>query len=295
MANVGNAYVRFYPINGQLSKSKFLEAYSDLKNQLWRSWYYFDEIENCIDVVYPSKSFVRFDLFTDKRIVDNYHIWIRTSDYSCYEDLLGFKSKFYQTTNITVGEKCKIESGFTDEWNFATSCLYSADEILIKFNTTESDYLERLIKSNRYNTIVDKIDDNMEWRCKLMINYFKSSQTSFENDCTGEHIEQNYYESEFGWSDSHIWGIMQNERLIQIKTEFLDCVFQYDKDSKPIKFEETIDELQFLNRNKVVHSFKWKFDSEWNESRWIDKTTSSWDNLINPEFIKFKETYRIKN
>lgn len=295
MANVGNAYVRFYPISGQISKSKFLEAYKDLKNQLWRSWYYFDETENCIDVIYPTKSFVRFDLFTDKRIIDNYHIWIRTSDNSCYEDLLGFKSMHYQTTNKFVDEKCKIESGFTDDWNFATSCLYSADEILIKFNTQETNYLDKFIKSDRYETISKKIDENLEWRLKLMINYFKSSQSSFENDCTDEHIEENYYKSEFGWSDSHIWGLMQNERLVQINTEFLDKVFKYDKESKPLKFEKTIEELQFLNKGKTVQSYKWMLDKEWNEERWIVKTTSDWENLINPEYIKFRERVKKKN
>lgn len=292
MANIGNAYVRFYPVLGLISKNKFLEIYKELKNQLWRSWFYIDESENCIDVVYPTKSFVRFDLFSDKRILDNYHIWIRTSDCSCYEDLLGFKSKSYQSENNIVDEKCKIESGFTDEWNFATSCLYSADEILIKFNTTKSNYLDKLIKSDRYGTIDLTIDENLEWRCKLMINYFKSSQTIFEDDCTGEHIEENYYKSKHGWSDSHIWGIVQNERLIKIKEEFLDHVFQYNSNSKPIRFEKTIEELQFLNKNKIVHSFKWQYDKEWNEYRWIEKTISGWCNLINPEFIKFRETYR---
>ena len=295
MANVGNAYVRLYPVNGKLSRETFIEAYNDLRNQLWRSWFFFDENEICIDVIYPTKSFVNFDLFRDERILNNYHIWIRTSDNSCYEDLLGFKSNYYKTSNEIVDEKCKIESGFSDEWNFATSCLYSADEILIKFNTQETNYLNKLIKSDRYETINKKIDENFEWRYKLMINYFKSSQSSFENDCTGEHIEENYYMSEFGWSDSHIWGLMQNERLIQINKEFLDKVFQYDNESNPIKFEQTIEELQFLSKGKTVQSYKWMLDNEWNEERWIVKTTSDWKNLINPEYIKFREQIKKKN
>jgi len=42
---------------------------------------------------------------------------------------------------------------------------------------------------------------------------------------------------------------------------------------------------------KIVHSFIWKYDETWKEYNWIQKTTSDWENLINPEYIRFKEKY----
>jgi len=241
MGNIKKAYVRLFPVYNKIKKTEFWEIFNDFKKQLTGLWFYFNESENCIEIVYSGKRVLNMDFFTDKRIIEHYHIWIRVADIAYHEDMLGFKSKHFHTSNVTIDNKCKWNIGFSNDWNFATSCLYSADEILIRFNTKKSSYLKKLLKSNKYGNINDIINKDLLWKYKLMITYLKGSQTILENIHNEEPVELDYYSSTNAWCDGDVRGILTNEKLIQIKQEFLDQLFKHDNDAKPIRFEKTIE------------------------------------------------------
>jgi hypothetical protein len=296
MANVVNALARFYPVDGQLNKEHFNTLYGELRNQLWRSWYYFNESERCIDVIYPCKHPVSQDLYENEEILSKYHVWIRVADYSCYEDFIGFKSRTYKPELKKIDYKCHYWAGFTDKWNYASSCFYNADELQIKFNTDNNSFLDKLIQHDMYNQINKELNSDLIWSHKMMIAYMKSSQTTFENDCTGEHIEENYYESEFNWALSHVWATMVNDNRVRLKEEILDPMHKYDENYWTIKIDNSIDEILFKLNDRVVQSFKWiEKENEWNSNHWEERTISNWDNCINPEFIEFRTWYRNKN
>lgn len=296
MANVISAFVRFYPIKGKLNRQHFESCYNKLNKQLWSSYYFFNLNENCVELLYPCKSPVRKDLYENDEILSNYHIWIRVADYACYEDQLGFKSTKYLMPNSIVDEKSKYECGFDNNWNLATSCLYSADELSLVFNTTETNFFERLIRFDSYKTIPVKLDDNKTWTYKLMITYLKSSQIHFENDYTGIHKEIDFYRNNFGLSDSHIWDIMVNQRKINLKENVIDKLFVLNEKNEQIKFDQSIEEIIFKRNNEQIHSIKWINKNEGiDEYGWVQKTSSNWDNIINSEYIEFINWYKINN
>ncbi|MEZ4989362.1 MAG: hypothetical protein R2824_03080 [Saprospiraceae bacterium] len=290
MANIVSAVVRFYPVTGKVNAAHFMNLYEKLNKTLWRSYYFFNTIENCIEILYPCKRPVSKDILENEEIIENYHVWIRVSDFSCYEDFIGFKSQTFKPDLNEVDPKCEYWAGFTPDWNYATSCLYQADELQIRFNTAHSEFLDRIIQHDRYNPISREISPELIWRHKMMFAYLKSSQVRFEDDCTGEHIEENFYDNELGWNDvSSISGIIINDNRIRLQEEFLGLLYKYDQNSNTIRCDKTIEEVSFRLHNKPVQIFKWtEKENEWSRSRWIESTKCDWSNCIDPKFMEFK-------
>ncbi len=297
MANEITAVVRLYPVKGQIDKDEFLRSYESLSQQLWSSYYYFNIQENCIEILYPCKRAISKDLIEDEIINEEYHIWIRISDYSCYEDLIGFKSKSYESNLNNIDNRCRYWGGFNDEWNYASSSLYKADELQIKFNTNSTDFIHQLVQHDRYNEVNKKLNSDLTWSHKMMIVYMKSSQVRFENEYTKQHIECNFYENELGWNDvSCVSGLIINDKRIRLQEEILDQLYKYDEKTNTIKLHSTIDEIEFKLNGDPVQKFIWhtNLPSE-NFSGWLEKTKCDWSNCIDPEFIKFKTWYNNKN
>ncbi|MFM2395331.1 MAG: hypothetical protein RLZZ546_3314, partial [Bacteroidota bacterium] len=186
MANIVSGVAKFYPVNGQLDAELFKFYYSKFQRMLWRSFYFVNKEENCFEILYPCKRPVKVEIYEDKELLENFHMWLRVSDYSCYEDFIGFISKTYKPELNKVDYKCQYDAGFTKNWNYASSCLYMADELVIKFTGNEKGYLDRLIQYDSYNQIDRKLNENNIWSHKMKIVFMKSSQVRFENDCTGE-------------------------------------------------------------------------------------------------------------
>jgi hypothetical protein len=293
MANVVSAVVKFYPVDGVLDVEKFKTHYSEFQSILWRSFYNINKEENCFDLLYPCKRPVRREIYENDELLKNYHIWIRVSDYSCYEDLIGFSSKHYKPGLNKVEYKCKYEAGFTENWNYASSCLYQADELEIKFEGKETGYLDKLIQYDRYNEVNKQLDSTNTWKHKMKIVFMKSSQIRFENDCTGEHLEQNFYDNELIWNDiSSVHGLIINDKRIRLQEEFLDLLYKYDEKTNTIKLDKTINELNFKFNGKKVQTFKWMdIMPESSFSGWLESTKCDWSNCIDPEFIEFKQWY----
>ena len=294
MANVISAVVRLYPINGEIEKDKFMESYTILSQQLWSSYYFFNTIENCIEILYPCKRAISKDLLEDDEINNNYHIWIRVSDYSCYEDLIGFKSSTFKIKLTNVDEKCKYWGGFTDDWNYATSCLYKADELQIKFNSSETNFVNTLVQYDRYHEVNKQITSDLTWSHKMMIVFMKSSQLRFEDDYTKIHTECNFYESELSWNDvSNVSGLIINDNRIRLQEEFLSLLYKYDENTNTIKPDPTIEEVIFKLEGEPVQKFIWRENlPDENFSGWLERTKCDWSNCIDPEFIEFKTWYK---
>lgn len=293
MANVISAVAKFYPVNGELNLEKFENFYSEFQSMLWRSFYYMNKEDNCFEILYPCKRPVRKEIYEDDKILNNYHIWLRVSDYSCYEDLIGFISKTYKSNLNKVEYKCQYEAGYTSNWNYASSCLYQADELEIKFLNNKTDYLDRLIEFDRYNQIDIKLDALNIWKHKMKIIFMKSSQLRFENDCTGEHLNENFNKNELAWNDvSSVSGIILNDNRIKLKEEFLDLLYKYDNNYNTIRLDETIDELNFKLNGKIVQKFKWMNNMpEENRGGWFVSTKCDWSNCVDPEYVEFKTWY----
>lgn len=294
MANIVSAVAKFYPVNGQLDLEQFKFYYSKFQTMLWRSFYYVNKEENCFEILYPCKSPVREEIYEDEELLNNFHMWLRVSDYSCYEDFIGFISKTYKPDLNKVDYKCQYWSGYTRNWNYASSCLYQADELEIRFNGDITEYLDKLVQFDFYNEIDKKLDSENTWKHKMKIVFMKSSQVRFENDCTGEHLNENFYENGLEWNDfSSVHGLILNDKRIRLQKEFLDLLYKYDEDTNTIKLDKTIDELNFRHNGKKVQSFKWmdKMPGD-NFSGWYESTKCDWSNCIDPEFIEFKTWYK---
>ncbi len=293
MANVVSAVAKFYPVNGNLDLAKFKPLYEEFQSILWRSFYFVNKEENCFEILYPCKRPVREEIYENDEILSNYHIWLRVSDYSCYEDFIGLTSKTYKPNSKKVDYKCQYWSGYSDNWNYASSCLYIADELEIKFNTNKTNYLDKLIGFDRYYKIEKELDSKNTWNHKMKIVFMKSSQIRFENDCTGEHINKNIYENEYAWNDvSSVHGIIINDKRIKLQEEFLDLLYKYDEKTNTIKVDKTIDELNFKLNGQKVQSFKWMDEMpEEKFSGWLESTKCDWSNCIDPEYVEFKRWY----
>lgn len=293
MANVVSAVAKFYPVDGVLDLEKFKSYYNEFQSILWRSYYFMNRDENCFELLYPCKSPVRREIYENDELLKNYHMWIRVSDYSCYEDLIGFSSKHYKPELNNVEYKCQYEAGFTNHWNYASSCLYKADELEIKFTRNETGYLDRLIQYDRYNQIDRQLNEKNIWSHKMKIVFMKSSQVRFENDCTGEHLNENFYENELAWNDvSSVHGLIINDKRIRLQEEFLNLLYKYDEKTNTIKLDKTIDELNFKLNGQKVQSFKWMDEMlEEKFSGWFECTKCDWSNCIDPEYVEFKRWY----
>lgn len=293
MANVVSAVAKFYPVDGVLDLEKFESHYNEFQGILWRSYYFMNREENCFELLYPCKSPVRREIYENEEILKIYHIWIRVSDYACYEDLIGFSSKHYKSELNNVEYKCQYEAGFTNNWNYASSCLYKADELEIKFTNNETGYLDRLIQYDRYNQIDRQLNEKNIWSHKMKIVYMKSSQIRFENDYTGEHLYENFYDNELAWNDvSSVHGLIINDKRIMLQEEFLNLLYKYDEKTNTIKLDKTIDELNFKLNGQKVQSFKWMDEMpEEKFSGWFETTKCDWSNCIDPEYVEFKRWY----
>ena len=294
MANVVSAVAKFYPVNGELNLAKFESFYNKFNSILWRSFYYMNQEENCFELLYPCKRPIRREIYENEELLKNYHMWIRVSDYSCHEDLLGFSSKTYKPELKNVEHKCQYEAGFTSNWNYATSCLYQADELEIRFNEKDTEYLNKLIQFDRYDKVERKLDTENRWKHKMKIVFMKSSQIRFKNDCTGEHRNENFNKGELAWNDvSSVHGLIINDKRIRLQEEFLDLLYKYDQNYETIKLDKTIDELNFKLNGLNVQSFKWMNNMpEENRGGWFESTKCDWSNCIDPEFVEFKRWYK---
>lgn len=286
MANTVNTHTRFYPVNGVLDRNHFLKLYAIFQKQLWRSWYYFNERERCIEVIYPSKSHLDFDLFTHQSIVDHFHIWGRCGDYSCYEDILTFKSLHCPIIVGKIDPKCKYNFDIKDEWNLATSCLYTADELLIRFKYKDQNYINSLLSIPYNYPDALKFQDELTCSLNLMMIYMKSSYTDYINDFTGEHLEMDYFSSELGWGKAEVWQWMCNNPGVKLKALFLDRLYKNRPSIQESNPHEYISEVLFKWNNKTMYKFEWK-DGHFNQ-----RSDCSWDNCINPEFTAFKTWYK---
>jgi len=292
MANVVNGLARFYPIEGSIDKEQFLSYFDQFKTQFWRSWYHINEIENCVEFIYPCKRPISKDIFTDQGVLNSYHIWIRVADSSCYEDFIGFKSQYYKTELNKVGYNCKLWAGFTDDWNYANSCLYKADELCVKFNSRKTNFLEKLIKFEDYHKVNKELNSDLSWSHKMMISYMKSSQNWFWEVSKYEHIELDYFNSDYNWSDSHIFKIFTSDKRVAIKEELIDKLFKLDSNYEQNKFDESLEEISLRLDGRTIHKFSWnEKDSKWHDRGWIEKTISDWSNITDSEFVEFKARY----
>lgn len=293
MANIVSAVARFYPVNGEMNTKQFMSYYTDFQKLLWRSYFFINKDENCFEVLYPCKSPVIEEIYESNELLDNYHVWLRISDSSCYEDFIGFNSKIYKPDFNEVDYKCQYWSGYTLNWNYASSCLYSANEIEIKFNNPASEFIKKLVQFDRYYEVDQQIKEDLTWNHKMKIVFMKSSQVRFENDYTGEHLEENFYENELGWNDlSSVSGLLINDSRIRLQDEFLNLLNKYNKKLNTIKMDATIDELSFKQNGEPVQKFKWATNlNDEKREGWVESTKCDWSNCIDPEFIKFQTWY----
>jgi len=250
--------------------------------------------ENCFELLYPCKNAVKSEIYEEDEILKNYHIWIRVSDFAGCEDLIGFISRYYKPELNIVEYKCQYEAGFTNNWNYASSCLYMADELEIKFTGCETGYLDRLIQYDKYNQIDRQLNEENIWSHKMKIVFMKSSQVRFENDCSGEHLYENFYENELAWNDiSSIHSLIINEKRIRLQEELLNLLYKYDEKTNVIKLDKSIDELNFKLKGQKVQSFKWMDEMPKEKfSGWFETTKCDWSNCIDPEFIEFQAWYK---
>jgi hypothetical protein len=130
----------------------------------------------------------------------------------------------------------------------------------------------------------------------MLIYYLKSSQTYFEGIFSDEYLEFDYFNSEYKWSDTHIWSFINNDNRVKFKEVFLDNMHKYDSETNIIKCHDSINEVLFKCDGKIVQKIKWiPKDIGCPNCYWDEKTISSWDNCVDPEYIEFLAWYKYSN
>jgi cell fate regulator YaaT (PSP1 superfamily) len=125
------------------------------------------------------------------------------------------------------------------------------DELCSKFNKNKTNFLKKLIKFEDYHEVKKELNSDLSWSHKMMISYMESSQNWIKNVSTHEHLELDYFNSEYNWSDSQIFKFFTSDNRVAFKEEIIDKLFQLNSNNEQTKFEESIEEIS-LKLNVII-------------------------------------------
>ncbi len=292
MANIRITEIRFYPITKNKIDKRLTDwLISDIEEDLKSGWekFYWSDINNkFFNLIFTSKSVLDFDIFRNPEVNDAFHIWVRISDEGGGRDLIGFKSPEFKTRKYhQFDEEIEYYYGKSfRELNYVTRCLYSADEISIELQDND----ESVIKNLFYlpdNWRVNYKPINGKWQYQFESHYYKTSYRFFDHAKYSGKTTRIKYEEEFK-GEGDVNNLFHCDTKFLINNNALNKIYKWSKDTGYPRIDERIKSIKLHYQNNPIHEWKWNNQ----ESRWIEKSSLTWDNISNEEFIRFNEYYK---